>query len=171
MQKFFIIITILFLASSCHRNTISKTNLSGKKLKLTSTCPKIGECTLVLIKNKSLDTLYFNNALIYKIVENSTTDVVKYEYTKNMEQSEYDGGYREEIVFEIPHGDFEKKLTDNELLSTKMLFGRHCFCRGQNGLFKVVKGQFIISSRAKQLHFDLNFKINEVPQVSNTISH
>ena len=90
-------------------------------------------------------------------------------YAINQDQIAYDGGYKEEIIFEVPNDTDEKNYTNKELQNTKMLFGRYCFCRGKNGVFKVKQGKIHIKSSKKEIHFELQFKINEVPQVTENI--
>ena len=49
-----------------------------------------------------------------------------------------------------------------------MLFGRYCNCRGQTGLYKVVNGSLDLKNQ-DDVSFDLDFKITEVPQVTNNV--
>ena len=51
-----------------------------------------------------------------------------------------------------------------------MLFGRYCFCRGQTGLYRVKKGNLQIVSLNDNIHFNLDFTIDEVPQIIKNIA-
>jgi len=51
-----------------------------------------------------------------------------------------------------------------------MLYGRHCYCKGQAGLFNVSNGKLILEQNNKQIKVLLDFKINEVPQLITSIS-
>ena len=123
------------------------------------------------MKNKKLEVLTTNGSLSYTIVNNNSTNVLQFVYEKDMDQVAYDGGYREEVIFEIPNNSANQNYTDELLQNTKMLFGRYCNCRGQMGLFKVNQGKLHASSSKANTHFELQFKINEVPQVNTEISY
>ncbi|MCF6131728.1 hypothetical protein [Flavobacterium wongokense] len=112
-----------------------------------------------------------NGSLSYKMETNPKTSVLLFVYEKDMDKVAYDGGYKEEVVFEIPNDVAEQNYTDSELQNTKMLFGRYCFCRGKNGLFKIEKGKLHLASTKKGPHFELQFKIDEVPQVTTEINY
>lgn len=126
---------------------------------------------LYLLKNKKLEVSESNGYLTYKIVASDKTNVIQFLYEKDLNQIAYDGGYREELIFEIPTKTISKSYTNDELQITKMLFGRYCNCRGKNGLFKVNNGKLQINSSKKQTRFQLQFKINEVPQVISEIKY
>jgi hypothetical protein len=155
----------VFFSSCCSKKTVPE-----EKITLKTTAIEHGKEILYLLKNKSIDTITRNGSLAYELKTNATTDVVQYIYEINMDQVQYDGGLREMLVFEIPHGDYELNLTDNELQNTKMLFGRQCYCRGQNGIFKITKGTLNISSKAGKIVVDLNFQQDKVPQITKSIS-
>lgn len=155
----------MFFSSCCNQKKTVE-----EKITLKTTTIENGKQLLHLLKNKTIDTLQVNEALGYELKTNVATDVVQYVYEINMDQVQYDGGLREILVFEIPHGDFELNLTDNELQKTKMLFSRQCFCRGQNGIFRIKKGNLKVSSKAGKLNIVLNFHQDKVPQETKTIS-
>ena len=120
------------------------------------------------MKNKSIEFNYNLGKLNYSLINNEKKIVVKYEYSQNTDKSVVDGGYREEIIFEIDSKNNQNQLINLDLQKTKMLFGRYCFCRGQTGLYKVIKGDLNIKNTEK-LNFELNFTILEVPQITKNI--
>lgn len=126
---------------------------------------------LHFFKNKKLEVVNTKGSLSYTMVTSDSTNVMQYEYAINQDQAAYDGGYREEILFEIPAGTLEQTYTNKELQNTKMLFGRYCFCRGKTGLYKVNEGKLHVKASKKETHFELQFKINEVPQVTTEIRY
>ena len=130
---------------------------------------KNGFKKLTLLRNKKLEISSLNGSLTYVIKDNSSTNVIVFDYAINQDQVAYDGGYREEIVFEVPNDEAERSYLNEELENANMLFGRYCNCRGQNGLFKVSQGKLHINSSKTETHFELQFKINEVPQVIDNI--
>jgi hypothetical protein len=155
---------LLVLTSCCSKKSNTQTDI----LKNTN-CPKDGVCTIKILKNKAITLNPENDKLEYILVDNSEKTVVQYEFKKNMEQSDYDGGYREEVIFEIDSDEYDEKLTNTELQQTKMLYGRFCNCRGQTGLYRVINGTLKCTNDGDDVNFELNFKINEVPQIINTI--
>ena len=162
-MRFFTILVYSFLAlnlSSC--KTVKDS--AEKKMLLSADSIDNTSKKIYLLKNKKLEVIMINGSLSYKMEDNEKTSVLLFVYEKNIDQAAYDGGYREEIIFEIPNGAAEKRYSDDELQNTKMLFGRYCFCRGKNGLFKVKKGKLHITLSKKEPHFELQFKIDEVPQ-------
>jgi len=140
------------------------------KINLKTTVFKNGKETLALLKNKRLDTLTVNGHLTYQITDNPTSDVLLFSYEKDMDKVEVDGGLREEVLFEIPKGDLALTFKDSDLQQTKMLFGRYCYCRGQNGIVKINDGTLNLSRKKEVLHLNLEFHSNSIPQAFDNIS-
>lgn len=171
------IITLCFLLlnlSACVSAQKSKQNALAKTeekvlVKVDST--KGVARKIFIHKNKKLDVFERNGALAYTIAPNEQTTVIRFSYEKDMDKVAYDGGYREEVVFEVPNTTGEHHYEDVELQNLKMLFGRYCFCRGKTGLYKVKKGKLHVTSAEKGLHFELEFKIDEVPQVVTEVKY
>lgn len=169
-MRFLTIPVLLCLAlsfSSC--KTTQKASEDKTLLKIDSVANSVKK--IQLFKEKKLEISEVNGGLMYKLVENKQTNVVLFTYERDMEQLAIDGGYSEEVVFEIPNDKSEQKYTDKQLQNTKMLFGRHCFCRGKNGLFRVSQGNLHVDSSKKKLRFELDFKITEVPQETERIEY
>ena len=163
----FIFSCLVLIFSSCKT---AKIVTEDKVLLKLDSLPN-GAKKLYLLKNKKLEISSLNGALIYTIENNDSTDVIHYVYAIDQEQAAFDGGYREEIVFEIPKNSSDQNYSDAELQNTKMLFGRYCFCRGQTGLYKVNEGKLHVKTSKKEMRFELQFKINEVPQVITEIKY
>lgn len=170
-----LITTILcFLAlqlSNCKSSQKIKQEVTQEKTLLKNDSLENGSKKLYLLKNKKLEVVQNEGYISYTIIDNDKTNVVQYVYAINQDQVAYDGGYREEVVFEIPNDDFDTKYKDEELQKTKMLFGRYCFCRGKTGVYKIMQGNLQINSNKKEFHFELDFNITEVPQVIEKISY
>lgn len=149
----------------------TKQNGSQEKTLLKMDSIKNTAKKMYLFKNKKLELSESYGSLVYKMVDNEKTNVIQFLYEKDMDKVAYDGGYKEEIVFEFPNSVSEQNYKDVELQNTKMLFGRYCFCRGKTGLYYVKEGQLHLKVSKKETHFELQFTINEVPQVINEISY
>jgi hypothetical protein len=155
----------VLLASCSHSKAVPQ-----DKIILKTTSIQNGKETLTLLKNKSLDTATVNGYLSYQLKENPTTDVVRFSYEKDLDKAEVDGGLREEVLFEIQQSDFSLALTDAELQKTKMIFGRYCYCRGQNGIVPITDGNLNISRQKDQLLFSLEFHSKNLPQAFDKIN-
>jgi len=162
-MKKLLLIPILLTMSFCDTANPNKSNMTTI---ITSECPSDGKCTIQLLKNKSMDKKIDGiGKLYYQLVDSDNKSVIIYEYNRNTEEGLQDGQHKEEIVFEIDNGVFDLKLKDVQLENVKMLFGRHCFCRGQAGYFAVGKGTLDLSQKENYIAFDLDFKVNQVPQL------
>lgn len=166
MIKNIFFLTFLFLLScSSSKNDYNKIQFTANE------CPDKGECSVEIFKGKDLKiTTYDNNSIGYDQIDDESKTIVRYQFIKNKKMIETDGGYREEIIFVIDSQTDFKNLKDNQLEQTKMLFGRYCFCRGQTGLYRVKKGNLQIVSLNDNIHFNLDFTIDEVPQIIKNIA-
>ena len=133
-------------------------------------CPKNASCNLQLFANKAMMVKkdeWGNNS--YSLEDRLGKNVLLYTYTRIVKGNVQDGGYREEIVFEIDADKEVKPLTDAALQNTQMLFGRFCFCKGQTGFYKVTKGNLTTSDKPDSF-VRLDFSVTEVPQVITHIA-
>ncbi len=162
MNRFLKIIgfTILFLNFSCCAKKGAKRDLEILK----TTSFKNGKEEIKLFSNKQLQVFSRNGSMTCDLQESDASDVIWFNYEEDMDKAVYDGGYREELFFEIPKGDFELSLSGTEFQMAKMIFGRHCFCRGQNGLFAIEDGKLEISRKKDKIKINLNFYQSKVPQ-------
>jgi hypothetical protein len=157
--------TFLILFFACGSTKLDVFN----NLVLTSDCPKEGKCTIDVLKNKSLVLKSLDNGgIYYDTISDNTKMVILYQYSKNMEQVTYDGGYREEIIFEVNSGVKTLNLNDKALQETKMIFGRYCNCRGKTGIYPVVSGKLNLTNLDGKVNLDLEYKISEVPQATKS---
>lgn len=164
---FIILAFILLNFTGC--STAQKTGGEKTLLKIDST--KTVSQKIYLFKNKKLEVSQTGGSLTYTMVDNDKTNVIQFSYEKDLDKMAYDGGYREEVVFEFPNDTAQQNYADAELNNTKMLFGRYCFCRGYTGLYKVNQGKLHLAVSKKQTHFELQFKVTEVPQVTTEIKY
>lgn len=159
-NKIAIIIGLLSLASCQSQKDFNPTSVS-----LISECPKQVDCTIQILTGKSMLIQNDGNATTYTLQDATGTNVIIYKHNKIVKGDLQDAGYREEIVFEIDQKNGSLKLTDANLQTTKMLFGRFCFCKGQTGYYPVEQGTLSIGNDIA----DLNFIISQVPQITKKI--
>ena len=133
-------------------------------------CPNNGECNLEIIKNKSLTLIPINENLnSYDITDDASKIIIKYKYTVNQDQTIYDGGYAEEIVFEINANDYQETLLDNNLKKAKLFYRRFCACRGKTGLIQITKGKLEVNNSDGKINLNLLFDCGSLPQVIKNI--
>jgi hypothetical protein len=173
MKIIYILVTIFLIAScKCKKDVINQVSeidstqvVLNNKMTL-SNCPENGTCTIEIFKNQSLDIKSDEfGGIYYDKAENPDTSIILYSYNKNIKEGIHDGGYREDVVFEIKNSDKEISLSNENLQNTKMLFGRFCFCRGQTGNYKVTDGNLKLSNKKGEIQIDLNYNITKVPQL------
>ena len=122
---------------NCKKNAITERQ-STPTTEISSACPEDGKCTIEIFRNKSLQIKKDGiGALYYQMKDSADVSVIQYQYNRNKTEGLQDGSYREEVLFEIPATATTLSLSDLKLQKTKMLFGRHCFCKGQAGYFEV----------------------------------
>lgn len=175
-----VLLLFIFITLSCNsqknklvKNDVlefkSNTNLTNKNQ--TSNCPADGICSIEVLKNKSLvvktDEI---GALYYQIIDNKDTSVILYQYNKKTEAGLQDASYKEEIVFEINNSETNISQSNLDLQRSKMLFGRHCFCKGQAGNFKVTEGNLKLIKNGLKIDLSLDFKVKQVPQIITSIN-
>lgn len=168
MKKLFLILLALGL-SFCH---CPKPSVAGTSTKasIESSCPENGVCTIKIEKNKSMLVKTDEFGSVYYILEDDATkSVIIYEYKRNVEKGLQDGQHREEIVFEINNSDTKLSLNNDALQNTKMLFGRHCFCKGQAGYYRVTEGKLNFENNSGIINVDLDFKVTKVPQLYTSV--
>lgn len=167
MKKFLLIPLALSISfCNCTKSAISKSN----DISIESNCPENGTCTITVEKNKSIivktDDL---GGIYYQFLDNPNTSVIHYQYNRTVEEGLKDGHHREEILFEIDNDATSLNLENKEIQKTKMLFGRHCYCKGMAGYFKVEEGVLHLENKNNVITLDLDFKIIKVPQLFNKI--
>lgn len=166
-MKKIITLFLSILLLSCN----TQKNVSTAMQKITSECPSDGTCEVEILKNKQLILLYDDlGGMYYDIKDQEGTTVIHYQYNKTTQANLQDGHYREDVIFEVKNSDITLNLIDTQLQQTKLIFGRHCFCKGETGYFKIENGKLNLSSKSNGLSFNLNFRNEKVPQIIDFIS-
>jgi hypothetical protein len=174
--------SFLFIFSFCSKKISQPVEIVNKNQQIiqkeitnaskqsTNLCPDNGHCSIKIIKNKALYVNDKGSDLDYEFVDDESKTVIRYEFSKNKDKKKYDGDYTEEIVFEINNNTNNAEFNDDELSKTKILYGRHCFCRGSSGLFKVNTGKLILKKENDNISFELSYKTGKIPQIISYIS-
>lgn len=141
MKKVIILSALIAMFSCCNSKKAITEN------KLTTTCPETGTCNLTVSENKKIvvkkdgiDRLY------YTTEDQPGTNVYVYQYNKKTEGEYADGGYREEIIFELKQDSKQINLEGKNLHEAKLLFGVMCFCRSKAGTYEVSTGKLNVNN-------------------------
>ncbi len=162
----------LFMVNACKPQTgpaISSGNTNMETIENSNTgCPEVGTCSVVLHKNKSLVVKEDGTGAMYPEMVQSENMVVEYTYLKEGPAGTADGNYSETIHFEIPTATTTLNKTNTALSDVKLLYGKHCFCKGEAGYYEVTDGSLQLTKNAGSISFDLKFKVGKTSQV---VSH
>lgn len=134
-------------------------------------CPEDGVCTFEVLQNSSLKLLKDGIGKLYPEISEGNKIILKYEYKRNEIPNSVDGDYSELIYIETDPNNLEINVKDSLFNKAKVLFARLCFCRGQTGYYRVNEGNLSITEKADIYQFNLEFKVDEVPQIITSIHH
>lgn len=148
-----------------------KPNSESKIVVTNTNCPPDGQCEVSVLKNQKLviktDDL---GGIYFETTTDTNYSVIKYTYQKTVEKELQDASYKEEIIFEIKNYSKDFSLANQEMQQTKILFGRHCYCKGQAGYFRINSGMMTSHIIKDKTEYTINFKITQVPQILKSIS-
>ena len=167
-MKYLYILITCFLAFSCNSN--QKVLAAKDADEITIYCPKDGICTFEILKSRSLKILKDEFDNLYPEISDGDNIILKFEYKRNEIPNTVDGHYSELIYVELNSNKLIIELENSKLQEVNLLFARLCFCRGQTGYYKVKKGKLAISKENDKYQFNLEFKIDEVPQIITSIN-
>jgi hypothetical protein len=159
-MKSIFLMSVFFIFISC----ANKLNLVSKKeviILKKSTENKESKVSVNIFNNSTLIIKEDNIGYLYPIVESGNNIVVEYKYQEDGEEGTVDGDYSETLHFEISKNTKELCLKDDQLTGVKLLFGKHCFCRGEAGYYSVNKGKFKVVKSDKEIYFDIDFSMEE----------
>lgn len=164
VKQTLLLLSFLSISCNCTKNQVDEVVVETKQ---SAFCPSDGKCTTILIENKSLNIkIDETGASYFELTDNSKSSVIKFEYNQTVDTTLQDNSYREEVLFEIPNQFDKINLENIELEKVKMIFGKHCFCRGQAGIYTVKKGKINILKSSSLTYFNLEF---EIPNIEHKI--
>lgn len=133
-------------------------------------CPEEGTCSVVVYKNKSLSIQKDDTGALYPQLLDGNNIVVEYTYLKEGPEGTADGNYSETIHFEIPAATTTLTKENASLNDVKLLYGKHCFCRGEAGYYPITDGRLSVANYNQTLKFNLQFKVGKTSQVLSHIA-
>ena len=173
-MKALIFLMPFLLINSCKTSqpdlVTSKPNTMGQTINTNSDCPEGGICTVEVHKNKKLTMLDDGTGALYPEMIEGDAIVVAYTYSKKGPEGTVDGNYSETIHFEVADGEKNFKKENLGLKDVKLVYGKHCFCKGEAGYYLIDNGKLLVETSGAGMHFDLNFKVGKTSQVVSHIS-
>jgi hypothetical protein len=135
-----------------------------------SDCPDGGTCTIEIHKNKTLTMLDDGTGAMYPEFIDGDAMVVAYTFMRKGPEGTVDGNYSETIHFEIPNKSTNLKKENASLNDVKLVYGKHCFCKGEAGYYPINDGKLLVDTNDQGITFDLTFKVGKTSQVVSHIS-
>ncbi|MCG2419471.1 hypothetical protein K8089_10595 [Aequorivita sp. F47161] len=162
----------LFMVNACKTqtgNVISSENTNMEQVENSNSgCPEVGNCIVVLHKNKNLVVKEDGTGAMYPEMTAGKNIVVEYTYLKEGPEGTADGNYSETIHFEIPAATTNLRKENATLSDVNLLYGKHCFCKGEAGYYPITDGNLSVEKNNETITFDLKFKVGKTSQV---VSH
>lgn len=156
---------------SCKSSKSSDNKTIQEVNSISSVCAEEGDCAFVFHKNSSLVILEDTTGQIYPVIEQGENIVIEFTYAVKGPEGTMDGDYSETVHFEITGREDKLNLTNEELGNIKMLFGKHCFCKGEAGYYMVEEGEILLENKNDSFYLNLNLVINQVSHKVNNITH
>lgn len=159
MKKILAIATLAVLASCSSNKGVVSTNWLGKHVVMKSECPENGTCTATRDLGKGLNEISADEVVYPQIINNQETILIQYEYNRKKSEGNYaDDFHKEELFLAIPAKAFKKEYKNEQLQEVKLIYGRHCYCKGSAGYFKITEGNLKIDNSENKTKVKLTFK-------------
>ena len=159
---FLVVISSVLLACQSQKSLNTQYE---KRETLSTFCPEDGNCTFEVLTNSSLNLQTDGIGQLYPEVKKGNKTVLKFEYKRSVDPRIADGGYTEIVYAEIDPKTDNLSLSDEQLTSANVVFGRLCYCKGQAGYFRVDQGALEISTAKDQSKtYAFSFTTDKVPQ-------
>jgi len=173
MKAFYFLIPLI-MASACKTQPETETSKStvnmGAVDRPSSDCPADGTCTVKAHPNMNLMLKEDGTGARYPEMVAGENTVVVYTFLREGPPGTVDGDYSETIHFEIPAGTENLNKENASLADLKVLYGKHCFCKGEAGYYPITDGKLSLSKNRLGTVIDLQFKVNGTSQVITHIS-
>ena len=160
MKKMMMLFAIAAMAVSCKTSVkgVESTNWLGKKVVMSSVLPENGIVTATREFEKGLNLDGFAELYPQDIFKPETV-LVKYEFNRNQSEDIYaDDFYKEDLYLEIPTQAFKKEYKDAAMQDVKLIYGKHCYCKGEAGYYKITDGILKINHKEEATTIKLSFK-------------
>ncbi len=162
----------LFLFINCKSKQLDQqhTLRSEKTIYKLEHCNENAQCSIEITPNTNLILKQDELQNSYIDFEKGDKVIVKYEFKRNELPNTADGHHIELIYFEMDKNTEQLFLTNEELQSIKMVYGRLCYCKGTSGYFKVTNGNLKLIHKNDEMTIELDFKVGKIPQLLSGIN-
>lgn len=169
-MRFIYLLFPLLMLGACKTQQMTDKTSSEKKTSILKpgACPESGSCDVKIHKNSMMTIMTDDTGATYPEIHTGKNTVVEFSFMRKGPEGTADGNYSETLHFEIPSNTKTLSLQDNGLAEVKMLWGKHCYCKGEAGYYVVNNGKLKVNRTDNELTFDAKFKIDGREQV---ISH
>jgi hypothetical protein len=141
MKKIFFLILISTAVSSCNCKKPAIDKVQKTTTTVLNDCPANAKCIQEVHTDSALSVVKQDTGKpYYSIKPQVGTTVYRYELSENKDEQYMDGGYREEIIFELPSDLKNSVISGKAILQTKALFGVFCYCKGKAGYYFINEG-------------------------------
>jgi len=169
MKKVLIIAALTSLIGCQSSKKRSTTNWLDQQVILKSECPENGTCSATRQPGTGIEQNIEVKEVYPQIVQKEEMVLIQYEFNrKKAEQNYADDFHKEELFIEIPAKAFKKEYKNEELQEVNLIFGRHCYCKGFAGYYKITEGNLKIENSENKTKIKLSFKA-PVPQLYQNI--
>lgn len=121
-------------------------------------CPKGYECYGEILQDQSIKILRDNIDKIYiQVNKNESYNLIKYTYKYSGQPNIADDSYSETFYFQVSKGENKISLTDKELLKTKALVQKSCFCPDA-GYERIQQGQLEIKKQKNNYYIKFKYQ-------------
>jgi hypothetical protein len=152
MKKILALLFVFGVFSGCKGKKSVAENMKKSTSELVKDCPADAKCIREVFKDSALSIeTDVTGKPYYTIQPKVGTTVYRYEMSENQDQQYVDGGYREEIIFELPSDFKNGVLTSEQLAKTKALFGVFCYCKGKAGYYFIKEGTITKTATGVQI--------------------
>src|SRR5690606_4828586 len=168
MKKMIALLAIAVVTVSCSTTKgVESTNWLGKKVTMISVAPENGKVTATREFEKGLNLNGFNE--LYPQTHVDPEKVLdEYSHDRIKTEGNYaDDFYKEELFLDIPAQKFKKQYKVAELDQVKLVYGKHCYCKGEAGYFKITEGTLKVDHSEKQTKVKLTFKAPSSSVIEN----
>lgn len=169
-MRIIVILFSLFSLISC-KTKVDQVSPNSNEIKddIKTECPDGGVCSVEVFKNKDLNLLEDGTGAFYPEIVDGDNIVVQFTYLVEGPEGSVDGDYSETIHFEINNSEGSLNLKNEELKKINLVFGKHCYCKGEAGYYPVQKGSIQLEKSTETLSFSLNFIMDHPSHKISTI--
>lgn len=169
-----IIFCVLFMFCCPIKNNEIHPDINKKGIvanQIFKNCPSEGNCTISILKNKKIvvqrDEI---NGISYTLENDEVSSILKYSYNKQRLKDAVDDSYTEEVIIPFEHAKDNLELKDNELKQRNILFGKHCYCKGEAGYYLIEKGKLSLSVKEGVYLLQFDFEISNTTHKITSIN-